>query len=345
MRQIIFSFVMLLCFLAQPRLVWAEAQSFQDKIPADLLQSDHRFLTLTLENDMFASSSDQNYTHGTRLTYFDVGMDSPDILAALDCVLPFFTFNETTSVAYSIGQNLYTPENIKTRNPDPNDRPYAGFLYGSAGFSTVNADTIDSLELTLGVIGPWSLGETVQEAVHDFVGADDPSGWAHQLDNEVGVIVSWQRNWPEIYAADFSDYHMRVSPHVGLSLGNIYTYGSSGVTLQLTPKKYQWQSPPMRVRPSIPGNGFFAVPDHHFAWSAFIGLDGRAFARNIFLDGNTWKDSASVDKKPFVGDLSGGISVAYGAAQISYSVNWRSKEFDGQDEPSLFGAVSVGYRF
>ncbi|MEC7576011.1 MAG: lipid A-modifier LpxR family protein, partial [Pseudomonadota bacterium] len=80
-----------------------KADNFQSRIPKDLLKDDHRFLTLTLENDMFASSNDQNYTHGTRLTYFDVGMESPDIIAALDCFLPFFTFNETTSVAYSIG--------------------------------------------------------------------------------------------------------------------------------------------------------------------------------------------------------------------------------------------------
>ncbi|MED5421802.1 MAG: lipid A deacylase LpxR family protein [Pseudomonadota bacterium] len=322
-----------------------KADNFQSRIPKDLLKDDHRFLTLTLENDMFASSNDQNYTHGTRLTYFDVGMESPDIIAALDCFLPFFTFNETTSVAYSIGQNLYTPDNIQRRIPDPNDRPYAGFLYGSAGFSTVNADTIDSLELTLGVIGPWSLGEEVQETVHDFVGADDPSGWDHQLKNELGVILSWQRNWPEIYATDISDFHFRVSPHIGASLGNLYTSGAGGVTLPLTPKKDQWQAPPARVRPSIPGNGFFAVPDNHFAWTAFIGLDGRAFARNIFLDGNSFRDSPSVDKKPFVGDASAGISLTYGAAQISYTVNWRSKEFDGQDDASLFGAVSVGYRF
>lgn len=350
-RVVFFHFIVVLAALmsgaayAQAQISALEKPSFQERIPQGLLDSDNHFLTLTLENDMFASRSDQNYTHGTRLTYFDVGMKSPDIIAALDGMLPFFTFNETTSVAYSVGQNLYTPDDITSRTPNPSDRPYAGFLYGSAGFSSVNRNTIDSLELTLGVIGPWSMGEEVQETVHDLVGADDPSGWDYQLKNEVGAILSWQRNWPEAYAVDIHDLHLRVSPHAGFSLGNIYTYGSGGVTLQLTPQRYQWQSPPMRVRPSIPGNGFFVVPDNEFAWSAFIGLDGRAFARNIFLDGNSFQDSPSVDKKTFVTDASAGISLSYGATQISYSLNWRSKEFDGQDDPSLFGAISVGYRF
>ena len=345
LRICLFCCVMVLCAcLAQtsvaqepPSQAGQSKQSFQDRIPHDLLTQDNHFLTLTFENDMFASRSDQNYTHGTRLTYFDVGMASPDILATLDYMLPFFTFNETTSVAYSVGQNLYTPEDITLRIPDAMDRPYAGFLYGSAGFSSINANTIDSLELTL--------GEEVQETVHDFVGADDPSGWDYQLKNEIGAILSWQRSWPEAYAIDVDDFHLRVSPHTGFSLGNIYTYGAGGVTLQLTPKRYQWQSPPMRVRPSVPGNGFFAVPDGEFAWSAFVGLDGRAFARNIFLDGNSFRDGPSVDKKTFVADASAGISLAYGATQISYSLNWRSKEFEAQDDPSLFGAISIGYRF
>jgi hypothetical protein len=134
-------------------------------------------------------------------------------------------------------------------------------------------------------------------------------------------------------------------PHTGLTLGNIYTYGSGGLTLQLTPKQYKWQSSPLRVRPAIPGSGFFVVPDNRFAWSLFAGMEGRAIARNIFLDGNTFDDSISVHKKYFVADANAGLSVTYGRAQISYTLNWRSEEFEGQSDDSLFGAISLGYRF
>ncbi|NNG03238.1 MAG: DUF2219 family protein, partial [Inquilinus sp.] len=34
-----------------------------------------------------------------------------------------------------------------------------------------------------------------------------------------------------------------------------------------------------------------------------------------------------------------------GTTRLSYTVNWRSREFDGQDEPSIFGAVGLGFRF
>jgi hypothetical protein len=111
------------------------------------------------------------------------------------------------------------------------------------------------------------------------------------------------------------------------------------------PEKYSWQSNPIRVQPAMPGDGYFDVPDRRFAWSLFFGLEGRAVARNIFLDGNSFADSRSVDKNYFVGDANAGISLTYGRVQISYTLNWRSEEFRGQGGGELFGALSAGYRF
>ncbi len=259
--------------------------------------------------------------------------------------MPTFDINEGTSVYYSFGQNLYTPDVITDRVPDPDDRPYAAFLYGSAGLSNITDNHEDELELTLGVIGPWALGEEVQESVHDLFGLDDPAGWDNQLENEPGIILSWQRRWPEAYFNDLDIIHFRASPHFGVSLGNVYTYAATGVTFQFTPKQYKWQSQPLRVRPALPVNGFFVVPEDKFAWSLFAGVEGRAVGRNIFLDGNTFEDSPSVDKRYFVADANAGISITYGRARVSYTVNWRSKEFHTQKDPSLFGVVSAGYRF
>lgn len=30
---------------------------------------------------------------------------------------------------------------------------------------------------------------------------------------------------------------------------------------------------------------------------------------------------------------------------MTYTLNWRSEEFDGQDKPDLFGAIGLGNRF
>lgn len=319
--------------------------TFKSHVPKEVLNEKAKFVTFTSENDNYGDGSDQNYTNGARLTYFDYGAEPPAFAHILDKYVPTFKINETTSIYYSIGQDLYTPEDIKASNPDPKDRPYAAFLYVSTGLTSMTGNHIDDLEATIGIVGPWALGEQTQKFVHDALNADDPSGWDHQLENEPGFIVSWQRQWPGAYSVDVDGFTFRAAPHAGVTLGNVYTYAASGLSLQFTPSKYQWQSTPLRVRPAIPGNGFFAVPEDHFAWSLFAGLEGRAMGRNIFLDGNTFENSPSVDKKYLVADANAGISFTYGKTQLSYTINWRSKEFDGQKAPSVFGAISLGFRF
>lgn len=323
----------------------AEKETFYDSIPNYIKKTDASFFTFTVENDLFGDGQDQNYTSGIRLTYFDYSSKPPEIADTLDRFVPTFEVNDTTSVYYSLGQNLYTPTDITSSVPDPNDRPYAAFLYGSAGLSSLSDNHIDDLELTVGVVGPWALGEEVQDNFHALIHSDDPSGWDYQLRNEPGVILSWQRLWPGYYSRDIGPFTTRVIPHAGATLGNIYTYANGGVTFQLTPEKFKWQSLPPRVRPAIAGNGFFAVPTNTFAWSLFAGAEERLVGRNIFLDGNTFRDSPSVDKRYLVTDLNAGLSMNYGKAQISYTLNWRSREFRQQDDQSLFGAISIGYRF
>lgn len=319
--------------------------TFEEKLPKEVLKKDNQFLTATVENDLFGKGTDQNYTNGVRFTYHKLGLKPWDISRKISNLIPFFETNDTTAVYYSLGQNLYTPKNISVPAPDPTDRPYAAFLYGSAGLSTISKNHIDDVELTLGVVGPWALGKQTQKTVHKIVNSNDPQGWDYQLENEPGLMVSWQRRWPEALYHENRLFHFRTTPHVGLTAGNIYNYAATGVSFQLTPTQYKWQSTPLRVRPAMPGSGFFAIPEDDFAWSLFAGFEGRAMGRNIFLDGNTFRDSPSVDKEVLVMDANVGLSTTFGPAQISYTLNWRSKEFKNQDDESVFGAISIGYRF
>ncbi len=323
-----------------------EPRSFRERIPQELFEREDRsFLTLTVENDLFGGGSDENYTSGVRLTYFNSGNDASNIAKKMGDILPFFEPNETTNTYYSVGQNLYTPSDIRARTPDADDRPYAAFLYGSIGSSTVTDNQIDDVELTLGVVGPAALGEQTQKFVHKHVDSPDPKGWNSQLKNEPGLMLAYQRTWPEAVAVDMGPVYFRMAPHAGATVGNIYSYVAAGTMLQLVPKHAIWQTPPTRVRPAIPGSGYFSVPQDRFAWALYAGFEGRSMFRNIFLDGNSFRDGPSVNRKLGVLDLNAGFSVTYGAIQTAYTLNWRSREFYGQDSNSLFGSLSLGYRF
>lgn len=337
---------LLLAMICVSSAAFAEP-SFRDKIPQILFeQSDTSFITFTSENDLYSGSgADENYTNGARFTYYDTGRNASRLVEGLESVLPFFEVNETTNTYFSLGQNMYTPRDISARIPDPADRPYAAFLYGSVGSNTISGNHMDDVEMTFGLVGPWALGEPIQKWVHEQIHSPDPKGWDTQLENEPALMVAYQRSWPEALSADLNPFYLRVAPHLGATLGNIYTYGVGGVTVQLTPSHAIWQAPPPRVRPAMPGSGYFYVPDDGFAWSLFAGLEGRAMARNIFLDGNTFRNSPSVDKEIGVLDANAGLTLTYNDIQIAYTLNWRSREFVGQRDNSLFGSVSLGFRF
>lgn len=324
----------------------AHAQTLEQQFLEQAKKKPHDdFLTLTVENDSLGSGTDRHYTSGVRLSWFDTNAIDATTARKLDPYFPFIAINETTSIQYSAGQNLYAPTDLLSPVPNPKDRPYAAFLYGSVGLVSIDDNHLDNMELTLGVVGPAAQGEQTQKFVHNITGSDDPKGWDYQLKNEPAVILSWQRLWPETYTAEFADLHFRTSPYGGATLGNVYTYANTGLMFQLVPKEYKWQGMPLRVRPAMPGSGYFSVPVGEFSWSLFAGIEGRAVARNMFLDGNSFRSSPSVDKKLFVGDANGGVTFAYGRTQLSYTLNWRSEEFQGQAKPDLFGAVSLGYRF
>ncbi|MGB9499156.1 MAG: lipid A-modifier LpxR family protein [Dissulfuribacterales bacterium] len=73
----------------------------------------------------------------------------------------------------------------------------------------------------------------------------------------------------------------------------------------------------------------------------FAGVEGRAVLYNIFLDGNTFTDSPSVDKKPIVADFMTGISISRGPIQLSFAYVNRTKKFETQKKAQNFGILGV----
>jgi hypothetical protein len=77
----------------------------------------------------------------------------------------------------------------------------------------------------------------------------------------------------------------------------------------------------------------------------FVALDGRAIAHNIFLDGNTFTESHSVDKEPFVSDFMSGVALQYKSLEVSYAYYQRSREFKTQNSDHAFGAIKITYLY
>lgn len=304
--------------------------------------ADDAYFSVQIENDKF-TGTDRHYTNGIRLTWMAPEDTTPEWAQDVADAVPLFPSGAIRRWGLSLGHSIFTPSDIQRRDLVPNERPYAGWLYAGLGFVSDTGQRLDSMELLLGVVGPSAHGETIQNDWHTLIGVDEAKGWDNQLEDEPGVMLAYERKVRAWRRMDADGLSFDVTPHVGFALGNVLTYGAAGGTVRIGMNLPDDYGPP-RIRPSLTGTSFF-LPTETVGWYVFAGVEGRAVARNIFLDGNTFHDSHSVDKRPFVADVQGGVAITIGNARFAYTHVLRTKEFEGQDDLDHFGSFSISIRF
>ena len=307
------------------------------------------------ENDLF-SHTDQHYTNGTKLSWISPDLTSyaesdklPDWSLPLIHRLPFI--NEPglqRNIALSIGQNMYTPKDTSRQDLIEDDRPYAGWTYFGVAFHSKSGRRLDSMEIQLGIVGPESFAEQTQKFVHSARGIDRPNGWDNQLKNEPGLNIIYERKWRLFEAKQGLGFD--TITHLGGSVGNVSTYANTGIEA-----RFGWNIPSdfgvSLIRPAGETNApvdeqdprFFGI--RGFSLHFFVSVDGRAVLRDISLDGNTFTDSHSVDKKHFVADIAAGISVIFYRFKLSYAQVFRTKEFKGQQNEHTFGSITFSFTY
>jgi lipid A 3-O-deacylase len=304
-------------------------------------------LSAVVENDLFAKT-DRHYTAGQSVSWVTSARETPAWAKNLAKQIPAFKDWKCVRTQYDLNQAIFTPTATALSNPDPRDRPYAGWL--NASFSLIGesgdmSNIIDRLTIGLGTVGPASLAEQAQRLVHTLESIPVPAGWAFQLRNEPTLQLQYERSWRDALPPRRLPLGLGfdVIPHAGFALGNVYTYANAGATARVGVDLPQDYGPP-RLGPSVPATAFFES-DKRVGWYLFASVEGRAVARNLFLDGNTFVDSRRVTKIPFIADVQGGLAITVRAVRISYTQIWRSREFAGQPSPDQFGVVTLSVRW
>jgi hypothetical protein len=285
-------------------------------------------LQVYIENDSVGGGTDRYYTNGIKI---GGGVNASRLIERLfqqpaETVLR--RFSETPGdvhVGLFVGQHMYTPRRITVAAPQPFDRPWAAWLYVGGVAQSVSGNRLQTAEFDLGVIGPAALGKEVQTAWHELVGADRPLGWHNQLKNEPGLMLTYLEKWR------FGDASgVEIVPHFGASLGNVMTLARAGGIIRAGRNMSGFGPDTIE-----PGGAMLQrvrlkdtqAPDDRREWYVFAGADARAVAYNVFLDGNMFRSSPSVDRRDFVYDLKAGFSIRIPPARISLTQIWRSEEF------------------
>jgi len=319
-----------------------------------------------VENDKW-NRTDRHYTNGLKVG-FGVEREALPLVRVFDGPIEDICDSSRRHYGAFIGQNMYTPKNISDPAPQLLDRPWAGWTYvGLVGQCVAKGteksrthDVLHTLEIDVGMVGPDSRADDVQVWWHRLIDSPRPEGWANQLPNEIAFVASYFQK--RRYVLTGGEVGLDVIPHFGVSLGTVTTFARAGGMVRygfnktgfgpdtIEPGGAMLQSARSRDEEGASRKkcDLLAFKGLGCEWYVFGGLDARLVGYNIFLDGTVFKDSPSVDRRPFVYDVLFGLSVRAGALRASVTRVMRSEEFKtarGGGGRQGFHSINFGFEF
>jgi len=288
-------------------------------------------------------NTDRHYTNGARIVASAQAQWADDLANWLPLNPAGGSGQELgTSAFYSMGHLIFTPDRVDNQaNAHPNDRPYAGWLYFSAGLERATETVADRIDLKIGVIGPASRAQQVQETAHDIFDPDrDPEGWDGQLDDRFALDLDVNRRWKFEIEHDDSD-HLSIEfiPEVGFTVGTVHRHLMTGATLRIGSPIMHSGFGAGRLEAPTTSLGFPSGPigaNRNFAWSLYARVEGRRVFHNELLDG--------VDAEDYYGMVQVGVNLLVAKnVTVGYSQTWFSTEFDTQVGRDSIGSFEVSW--
>jgi len=306
-------------------------------------------LTVTVENDV-ATGSDNNYTNGIGVSWVSNAIDTYEKESFVRRWGDFWSFlpfvgkdGYRTYVAWSLAQEMHTPDDIRNPNPPKDDQPYAGVLYLDSTVYARKERWVHAWQLRVGVVGPASQAENVQKWFHEVTADDEPMGWDTQLPNEPVVNVGYTGTYLLAQGDLGKSASWRVVPMASAALGNYFT----GVGLGLY-GEVGWNLVDAlggtALRQGLNAASTVGVgPVNGWSVSLSGGLMGYGVVHYLPLDGTVFKDSRSVGSKPFIGMGTLGIAVRHGGFSFFLGRTYFTDTFDTERRRPEFGTLSLSW--
>jgi lipid A 3-O-deacylase len=298
--------------------------------------------TLQDENASISTAklTDRYYVNGLRLGYTSPTGAVPDALENLSRII----FGDgQTRFAIDLTQQIFTPADTTATVPPPGDRPYAGLLLANLSLLTDTAETRSILGLSLGLVGPDTGAEQLQNGFHDVIGQGHDNGWSTQLHDEPVFNFQSARTWREPMGTLFG-LETDALLDASAGLGTVRIYAEGGGQLRIG-QGLDSDFGTARLLPGMSGGDAFRAT-RPIAWYAFLGGDGQGVARDITLDGNTFRSSRSVTLDPFVGELQAGVAIMAFGTRLTYTQVFQTQEFRHQKGGlHQFGSLALSVRF
>ena len=147
---------------------------------------DRTYFRFHYDNDYF-TATDQYYTQGYQFELVQPWLQKNPLTR----LLPRF---KTTQYGLAFDHFGFTPTSIQSDDILRGDRPFASAALLKSFVMSVDSVHKQRLSaaLSLGAIGPLTLGGEMQTAIHRQINGIKPQGWQHQIQND--VILNYELN-------------------------------------------------------------------------------------------------------------------------------------------------------
>ncbi len=190
---------------------------------------DFRMFRIKQENDLYQYwyQSDKDFTDGLHFELMHGIFENK----ASDWFLIGFKENAFNDYSLSIGQDIFTPENIKLEMVDSSDRPYSALLYFT--YSKYSNNFFKGKQINsnfyLGLSGKNAFGEEVQNGVHEILDNQPAEGWNNQLSS--GLMLDYDFRYKQLLPFNTSFFETNYFGKV--HLGTIYNYIETGFEFKI----------------------------------------------------------------------------------------------------------------
>jgi hypothetical protein len=319
------------------------------------------------ENDSIqlpGRDEDRNYTGGFGFQFSGnfvekAHLDAP--LRGMDRLTRFSKKHEASPMQFHtllVFGTAFTPDNLNTRRPIRNDRPYASIIGLSARRLTVDQESFDeawSSELAIGVLGlpvARNLQTWIHRRLRDRSGRAypyDPLGWQNQISDggEPTALyrVGYERRLLGAQSGPDTRKHFQLSGGFAGSAG-YYTNVNLAANARLgwfTSDFWEFTAGALEVGNQVLGNN--DLP----RWELFVfaGARPRLNFYNALLQGQFRDSVHTVDLKHTVFEWDLGVSAFIPKARLRLTWNalaGRTSEFEGgPPRTHTWGSVSATY--
>ncbi len=286
-------------------------------------------LSITSENDSYLLAiKDGYYTNGIFINYaFTKEKNNKKIVSS-----------------FELGQMIFTPSNVNFYKETGGgiDRPFCGYL-----FLTYNQTAFWQKErsfqwaATIGTVGPNSLGQNMQETIHQVLRYKKFMGWNTQVKNQLGFNTKFQ------YSQSFNPFKtgiIKIIPLVEANLGTLFINAKAGGFICLGLMEESSHSALFDAAVTNKSFSKKHKAELFCYWHPQVIAQGYNATVQGGLLGNE-EEVITASPQAFIYMQSFGIIYTQNRFTTKLEVTYQTQEANTQRLPQRYASIGIGYRF